>query len=153
MRPNFPLPLFSLGLLAALILAGCASAPSGTIAGLKVPADSTVALFCTPVYPLDGIDVEGHFLDFLRGCGLKPTNKADANFVVQIGFPPDSSPVVCTLVLLQGGKPVISVTGTSAPPKGADADGLSDRDRQAIDRVSAFQDAARKFEARARGAS
>jgi hypothetical protein len=152
-----PLPskLFALGgMMAALLLAGCATMSSNTIAGIKVPADSSVALFCTPTYPLDGLDTDGQFLDFLRSRGLTPTNKADTGFVVQIGLKQaDPSTFVCTLVLLHGGQPVISASGTTGTKVKAEVDAPNPAEQLAADRASAFRAAAQIFEAKARGAS
>ena len=119
-----------------------------------MPPDSSVALFCTPALPLDGIDTDGQFLEFLRSRGLTPTSKSDAGFVVQIGFKSaDASTYACTIVLLHEGQPVISVSGTTAAKVKAEVDAPNDRELQAAERASAFRAAAQSFEAKARGAS
>jgi hypothetical protein len=143
------------GLMTALFVAGCATAPSGAIAGVKVPEDATVALFSTPNYPYDDFDTDGVFLDFLRKCGLSPMSKADATFTVQIGFKrTDPSSVTCSLVLLHAGQAVISASGVSSPPPKVDPDApLTGSEKAAAERISAFRAAARNFEAKARGAS
>jgi len=144
-------PFTLLAMAAALVLGGCASAPSGVIAGVKVPADATVAIFSTPVLPYDGFDVNGKFLDFLRSSGLTPTSIADSTFVLRIGFKQaDPSPVECTITLLQDGKTVLTAAGTSAAELKLDPDASGEREREAAERASAFEAAARSFEARAR---
>lgn len=120
---------------------------------MAVPADANVAIFSTPYYPYDGIDLDGSFLAVLRKYGLTPSSKADASFVLQIGFTqPDPAIVVCSLVLLKQGKPVLSVRAnhrdTAAPDPGAPGE----RDREAANRVAAFLAARQIFEARARDA-
>ena len=117
-----------------------------------MPADSNVAIFSTPYYPYDGIDLDGSFLGVLRKHGLTPSSKADAPFILQIGFTqPDPATVVCSLVLLDRGKPVISARGTHQDPAAPDAAAAGGRDREAADRVAAFLAARQDFEARARG--
>jgi hypothetical protein len=141
-------------MMAALLLAGCASMSSNTIAGIKVPADATVAFFCTPAYPLDGLDTDGQFLDFLRGRGLTPTSKPDTSFVVQIGLKQlDPSTFVCTLALLHGGQQVISTEGTTAAKVKGEVEAPNPAEQLAADRASAFRAAAQSFEAKARGAA
>lgn len=138
----------------AFLLAGCASAPSGKIAGVAMPPDATVAIFSTPNYPYDGFDVTGNFLDTLRKYGLTPTSRADSTFVLQIGFREvEGLPVVCSLVLQRDGKPVVSAGGTGRVVANARPDTASAGDRAAAARASAFQAAVRDFEAKARGPS
>jgi hypothetical protein len=136
------------GLFAALLLGGCAMIPSSTIAGTKVPADATVAIFCTPNYPYDGLDLDGSFLGFLHNHGLTATNQADAPFLLQIGFKPSGpSTVVCTLALQQGGRTLVSVSATNPSIETELPPG---RDRDAANRTSAFRAATQEFEAKAR---
>jgi hypothetical protein len=138
---------------AALLLAGCATAPSGKIAGVAVPADSPVAIFSTPYYPYDGIDLDGSFLGVLRKYGLAPSSKVDAPFVLQIRFTqPDAATVVCSLALLAQGKPLVSASGSHRDLAAADPGAPGEKDREAADRVSAFLAARQDFEARAHGA-
>jgi hypothetical protein len=140
-------------MLAACLLAGCATGPAGRIAGNVVPAGAKVAFFTTPTYPYDGIDLDGSFLTVLRKYGLAATSSAEAPFVVQIGFTqPDPATVLCSLVLFQGKKPLISASGTHRDPAAPDPGAVGEKDREAADRVSAFLAARQDFETRARGA-
>jgi hypothetical protein len=139
------------GMLAALLLGGCAMIPSSTIAGTKVPADATVAIFCTPNYPYDGLDLDGSFLGFLHNHGLTATNQPDAPFVLQIGFKLSGpSTVECTLALREGSQTLISVNATNPTTETELPPG---RDRDAANRTSAFRAATQKFELKARGGS
>jgi hypothetical protein len=139
--------------LGALLLVGCATSPSGRIAGFEVPAGAKVAFFTTPTLPYDGIDLDGSFLAVLRRYGLTPTSSGDAAFVVQIGFAqPDPATVVCSLVLFDGKKSLISASGSHRDPAMPEPGAAGDKDREAADRVSAFLAARQDFEGRARGA-
>jgi hypothetical protein len=145
------LSLLALSALLGLGLGGCATAPTGAIAGTKIPAGAGVALTSTPFYPYDAFDVEGTFLEQLRGYGLVPTGSADAPYLIRIHFTeaPDAE-IDCSLILSKEGRTILAADGSSRGGPKKDRELPTEGERRTAFRQTAFLAAAKNFAAKAR---